>query len=67
MDMTGQDIEAVLEQQFTGGNGILQIPASLYPNWDGVCNTEPCRPPAGTRRPNIRIGGRRSIQLRPTA
>jgi 5'-nucleotidase len=29
MDMTGADIQAVLEQQFNGGNGILQIPASL--------------------------------------
>jgi 5'-nucleotidase len=27
--MTGAQIDAVLEQQFTGGNGILQIPASL--------------------------------------
>jgi 5'-nucleotidase len=29
MDMTGTQIDALLEQQFTGGNGILQIPASL--------------------------------------
>ncbi len=29
MNMTGAQIDAVLEQQFTGGNGILQIPASL--------------------------------------
>ena len=29
MTMTGAQIDAVLEQQFTGGNGILQIPASL--------------------------------------
>jgi 5'-nucleotidase len=29
MPMTGAQIDAVLEQQFTGGNGILQIPASL--------------------------------------
>ena len=29
MDMTGAQIDALLEQQFTGGNGILQIPASL--------------------------------------
>ena len=29
MDMAGAQIDALLEQQFTGGNGILQIPASL--------------------------------------
>ncbi len=29
MDMTGAQIQAVLEQQFNGGNGVLQIPASL--------------------------------------
>jgi 5'-nucleotidase len=29
MDMTGADVKAVIEQQFNGGNGILQIPASL--------------------------------------
>ena len=29
MDMTGAQIDALLEQQFTGGNGVLQIPASL--------------------------------------
>ena len=29
MDMTGTQIDALLEQQFTTGNGILQIPASL--------------------------------------
>ena len=29
MTMTGAQIDAVLEQQFTGGNGILQVPASL--------------------------------------
>ncbi len=29
MDMTGAQIDALLEQQFTGANGVLQIPASL--------------------------------------
>ncbi len=29
MDLTGADIDAVLEQQGNGGNGVLQIPASL--------------------------------------
>jgi 5'-nucleotidase len=29
MDMTGAQIDAVLEQQFTGANGVLQIPATL--------------------------------------
>ena len=29
MDMTGAQIDALLEQQFQGGNGVLQIPASL--------------------------------------
>jgi 5'-nucleotidase len=52
MDMTGANIEAVLEQQFTGGNGILQIPASL--TYDR-CNTLPAC--AGNRVSNIRIGG----------
>ena len=27
MDMTGAEIDALLEQQFQGGNGMLQIPA----------------------------------------
>ena len=52
MDMTGADIEAVLEHQFTGGNGILQIPASL--TYDR-CNTVPAC--TGNRVQNIRING----------
>lgn len=52
MDMTGADIEAVLEQQFTGANGILQIPASL--TYDR-CNTLPAC--AGNRVQNVRING----------
>ena len=45
MDMTGADIDALLEQQFQGGNGVLQIPASLtydrsntLPNGDRISN-----------------------------
>jgi 5'-nucleotidase len=50
MDMTGAQIEALLEQQFTGGNGILQIPASL--TYDRSSNT------ASTDRvTNTRING----------
>jgi 5'-nucleotidase len=52
MDMTGTQVEAVLEQQFTGGNGILQIPASL--TYDR-CNTLPAC--AGDRVQNVRING----------
>ena len=52
MDMTGANIEALLEQQFTGGNGILQIPASL--TYDR-CNTLPAC--AGNRVQNARING----------
>jgi 5'-nucleotidase len=59
MDMTGANIEAVLEQQFTGGNGILQIPASL--TYDR-CNTLPAC--TGNRVQNIRIGG---VPLDPAA
>jgi 5'-nucleotidase len=59
MDMTGADIEAVLEQQFTGGNGILQIPASL--TYDR-CNTVPAC--TGNRVQNARING---VLIDPTA
>lgn len=52
MDMTGADIEAVLERQFAGGSGILQIPASL--TYDR-CNTLPAC--AGNRVQNVRING----------
>ena len=52
MDMTGAQIEALLEQQFTGGNGILQIPASL--TYDR-CNTLPAC--TGNRVQNVRING----------
>src|SRR5688572_7862030 len=50
MDMTGANIDALLEQQFTGGNGVLQIPASL--TYDRSLSA-----PAGSRISNIRIGG----------
>ncbi len=50
MDMTGADIDAVLEQQFQGGNGVLQIPASLtYTRTDSQ--------PAGSRVSNVQING----------
>jgi 5'-nucleotidase len=50
MDMTGAQIDALLEQQFTGGNGVLQIPASLtYDRSQSL--------PPGNRISNIRIGG----------
>jgi 5'-nucleotidase len=50
MDMTGADIDAVLEQQFQGANGILQIPASL--TYDRSQSA-----PAGSRVSNVRIDG----------
>jgi 5'-nucleotidase len=50
MDMTGANIHALLEQQFTGGNGVLQIPASL--TYDRSLSA-----PAGSRISNIQIGG----------
>ena len=51
MDMTGAQIDAVLEQQFQGGNGVLQISgvADLRPIADAL--------PAGNRISNIRING----------
>ena len=50
MDMTGANIDAVLEQQFQGGNGVLQIPASLTYDRSGSL-------PAGNRVSNVRING----------
>ena len=50
MDMTGTQIDALLEQQFTTGNGILQIPASLtYERHPATA--------APDRARNIRING----------
>ena len=57
MDLTGADIEAVLEQQFTGGNGVLQIPASL--TYDRSLSAAP-----GDRISNVRING---VALDPAA
>ena len=57
MDMTGANIDAVLEQQFQGGNGVLQIPASLTYDRSNTL-------PAGNRVSNIQIGG---VPLVPTA
>jgi 5'-nucleotidase len=50
MDMTGAQIDAVLEQQFQGANGILQIPASLTYDRSSAA-------PAGTKVSNVRING----------
>ncbi|HEU4840412.1 MAG TPA: bifunctional metallophosphatase/5'-nucleotidase [Ilumatobacteraceae bacterium] len=50
MDMTGAQIDALLEQQFTGGNGVLQISGSL--TYDRSQSA-----PAGNRVSNIRIAG----------
>lgn len=50
MDLTGADIDAVLEQQFSGGNGILQIPASLT-------YTRSASAPAGSKVSDVRING----------
>ena len=50
MDMTGAQIDALLEQQFQGGNGVLQIPASLT-----YTRTE--TEPLGSRVSQIRING----------
>jgi 5'-nucleotidase len=50
MDMTGASIDAVLEQQFQGANGVLQIPASLTYDRSNTL-------PAGNRVSNVRIGG----------
>lgn len=50
MDMTGAQIDAVLEQQFQGGNGVLQIPASLtYTRSLGAA--------PGSRISDVRING----------
>ena len=50
MDMTGAQIDALLEQQFQGGNGVLQIPASLtYTRTDSAA--------AGSKVSDIRING----------
>lgn len=53
MDMTGAQIKAVIEQQFNGGNGILQIPASLT----YTRTAAGAAGPAGDLASNIKIGG----------
>ena len=50
MDMTGAQIKALLEQQFQGGNGVLQISASL--TYDRSASA-----PAGSKISNIKING----------
>ncbi|KGN34809.1 5'-nucleotidase [Knoellia sinensis KCTC 19936] len=57
MDMTGADIDAVLELQQNGGNGVLQIPASL--TYDRSLSAAP-----GDRISNVRING---VPLDPAA
>ncbi|GAA2112910.1 bifunctional metallophosphatase/5'-nucleotidase [Nocardioides bigeumensis] len=50
MDMTGTQIDDLLEQQFSGGNGVLQIPASLtYDRSESA--------PTGSKVSNVRING----------
>ena len=50
MDMTGAQIDTLLEQQFQGGNGVLQISGSL--TYDRSQSAAP-----GNRISNIRIAG----------
>ena len=50
MSLTGAQIDALLEQQFTGGNGILQPSA-------GITYTRSSSAPAGSKVSNIQIGG----------
>ena len=50
MDMTGAQIDTLLEQQFQGGNGVLQISGSL--TYDRSHSAAP-----GNRISNIRIAG----------
>ena len=51
MDMTGAQIKALLEQQFQGGNGVLQISGSL------TYDRSQQRRAGSNRISNIRIGG----------
>ena len=59
MDMTGQDIKDLIEQQFNGGNGILQIPAALTytRTGNGVLNSDGIDTPAGDTASNIKVNG----------
>jgi 5'-nucleotidase len=57
MKMTGAQIDAVLEQQFTGGNGVLQISSTL--TYDRHATTGP-----NGRVDNVRVNG---IPLDPAA
>jgi len=50
MDMTGAQIDTLLEQQFQGGNGVLQISGSL--TYDRSTSA-----PAGDKVSNIKIAG----------
>ena len=50
MTLTGAQIDAVLEQQFTGGIGILQVS-------DGFAYTRSDSAPAGSKVSNITLGG----------
>jgi 5'-nucleotidase len=57
MDMTGADVVAVLERQFNGGNGVLQIPASL--TYERSLSAAP-----GSKVSNVQING---VPLDPAA
>ncbi len=59
MDMTGQDIQDLINQQFTTGNGILQIPSTLTytRTGNGVLNASGVDVPAGDTASNIMVAG----------
>jgi 5'-nucleotidase len=50
MDMTGAQIDTLLEQQFSGGNGVLQIPSSLT-------YTRSLSAPPGSKVSDVEIAG----------
>ena len=58
MDMTGQDIKDLIDQQFAGGNGILQIPSTLTYTRDGNgVLVNGVDTPAGDTASNIMVNG----------
>ncbi len=58
MDMTGQDIQDLINQQFSGGNGMLQIPSTLtYTRTGNRALVNGIDTPAGDTASNIMVGG----------
>ena len=58
MDMTGQDIKDLIDQQFTTGNGILQIPSTVtYTRQGNGVLVNGIDTPAGDTASNIMVGG----------